>query len=125
MSFSADGTLYAWDIGASGNGDGFGLIKLATDGSGFTDVNPAIGTPGPEIQSIEFSPRGTLYGANDRLFTINLASGAWTPVGSETFDWDIRGIAYIPEPTTLLLTIVACASLPGRSRRTVRYKSAV
>ena len=117
MTFSSDSTLYGWDIGASGLGDGFGLVKLATDGSGFVDVNPAIGTPRGDIQSIEFAPNGILYGARDRLFTIDLGTGAWTPVGSQTFAWDIRGIAYIPEPASVTLLVIAASAAAITRRR--------
>ena len=112
MEFSRSGTLYGWDVGASGRGDGFGLVTLATDGSGYTDVNPVIGTPGAEIQSIAFGPDGTLYGASNRLFTINLSTGAWSPVDNETFDWDIRGIAYIPEPSSGIHLMFGLILLP-------------
>jgi hypothetical protein len=50
LTFSSDGTLYGWDIGASGNADGLGLVKLAIDGSGFTDVIRPSVHPAPRFR---------------------------------------------------------------------------
>jgi hypothetical protein len=113
LTFGPTGVLYAWNTGL--NNDGFGLITLAIDGSGYSDVNPLVGTSSAEIQSLEFAPDGTLYGARDRLFTIDPLTGASSSVGAD-HDWDIRGLAYVPEPHSSLLAFLAIGGFLRRRR---------
>lgn len=113
IAFDAAGTLFAWDTGASGHGDGLGLVTLAPDGSGYTDVNAAVGTPlDTDIQALCFGPDGTLYGSSERLFAIDPISGDWTPIG-DPYDWDIRGLTFatVPEPQSYFLIATAGAAL--------------
>jgi WD40 repeat protein len=121
LAFSPDGALYGWDVGPRGRSTGIGLVRLATDGTSFTDVNPLVGAPGSDIQALEFSPEGILFGGRSRLFTINPSTGVYTSVGDE-YRWDVRGLAYIPripEPSSWLLMIVACCRLQQIRRKRV------
>ncbi len=85
MTFATNGTLYGWSYVS-------GLVVLDPSTAIVTDVNPALGGS-TSIQTIAFAPDGTLYGAGDSLFTIDLVTGAPTPVGS-AFGVSVRGMEY-------------------------------
>ena len=105
LEFSSVGMLYGWDVD-------IGLVTINTTTGVASDVNPAIGGTAA-IQSIAFAPDGTLYGACNALFTIDVATGATTLVGSGGYS-DVRGIEYVaavPEPSTLALFVMGFAVL--------------
>lgn len=119
LSFASDGVLYAWDIGA-------GLLTIDPFTGNTTDVNAVEGGTGA-IQTLAFDEGGTLYGAGNALYTIDLASGAFVSVGSGDYS-DVRGIAFIegspdpgvptvPEPNTAVLIALGLAGLAGRRGR--------
>lgn len=112
LDVSANGTLYAWDIFD-------GLLTIDPTTGNATDVNPAIGGT-VDIQSITFSPDGSLFGARRNLFSIDLATGAYTQIGVGS-GMDIRGIEFIvPEPSSgaILLSLLAITILqPARKQR--------
>lgn len=87
--------FYAWDIRE-------GLLTIDPSTGNATDVNPNIGGTG-DIQSIVFSSDGQLFGARRNLYSINIATGAFTQIGTGA-DIDLRGIEYVvPEPSTAIL----------------------
>ena len=73
------------------------------------------GRPGSsDIQTLAFAPNGTLYGIHDALFTIDLATGQTTLVGSGGFD-EVRGFVWVPGPGGI--AIVGLLVLIGHRRR--------
>jgi hypothetical protein len=103
FDIAPNGDFFAWDINS-------GLLQIDAETGVATDVNPAIGGTG-DIQSIAFSPNGQLFGARQNLYSINTTTGAFTQIGSGN-GIDLRGIEYIiPEPTTLLLSVLSITSL--------------
>lgn len=111
LAFSPLDMLFAWDVGA-------GLLTIDPLTGVATDVNPAVGSTA-NIQTLAFAPDGTLYGASNDLFTIALATGATTLVGSGGYT-DVRGMEFlvnpIPEPQTYTLVALGLA-LIGFVRR--------
>jgi hypothetical protein len=97
LDFSPHGLLFAWDVHE-------GLLTVDPVTGAAADVNPAVGGTA-EIQSIVFSPDGRLFGASDRLFGIDPATGSFAPIGAGGGP-DIRGIEWIvPEPATSVLLL--------------------
>ena len=95
LDISPSGEFYAWDIF-----DGLLTVDPLTGAA--TDLNPTIGGTA-DIQSIVFAPDGTLFGANENLYEIDPATGAFTQIGSGS-GLDVRGIEFIvPEPSTFAL----------------------
>jgi hypothetical protein len=99
IDFSPAGVLYGWDVGK-------GLITINTTTGVATDVNPSVGAAA-DIQGIVFGPDGTLYGACNALYKIDVATGDTTLVGAGGYT-DIRGLEFGPKkvciaPVWLLL----------------------
>lgn len=119
LAFSPDGKLY-------------GLGKL--DGNLYL-VNPAnaattlVGNTGVAVGNptggLTFGFNGVLYATlDDKLYTLNLATGAATPVGSsdpldDTGFSSISGLSAVPEPSAVLLLGlgVTAVCVAGRRRR--------
>lgn len=95
MAFAADGTLYGWGV------ERFGLIRINPTTGAFTDVSSTAGA-GAFIQGLAFGSDGTLYGARTALWRINTATGVATSLAADPLG-DIRGIVFVPEPSSLLL----------------------
>lgn len=89
----AGGTLYAWETG-SGSGFGEGLMTVSTSTGAATDVNPAVGGSGSEVQTICASSGGQIYGARDGLYTVDSATGVTALIGSGGWAADVRGIEF-------------------------------
>ena len=94
LDSSPAGTLYGWDA------LGPGLVIIDPIELTVTDVNPDV-DGGPEIQSIAFSPDGTLFGGSTELYRIDVSSGVLTQIDNSSLA-DVRGLVYIPEPSTLI-----------------------
>lgn len=110
MAFSPGGVLYGWDDGA-GTGAGAGLVTIDTTTALATDVNPAVGGSALHVQTLEFTPDGTLYGARDALYTVDVQSGELTLVGSGGYS-NLRGLAFVvPEPSTAAMLGLGVFSL--------------
>jgi hypothetical protein len=119
IAFSPQGVLYGWDVGSYPVA-AIGLVTIDTITGLATDVDPLVDAP-YAVQSIEFAPDGTLYGACDALHRIDVASGATTLVGSGGY-LDIRGLAVVPEPSAFsLLLFGLCLSLLTYGGRQKRY----
>ena len=114
LTFASDGTLYGWDVGTTGS-NAKGLVVIDPLTGQAKDVNDSVGQPnGVDIQTLAFSPEGTLYGGRDVLYRIDPKTGQATLVGSGGYS-DIRGFDFepaaegsihgsaVPEPGTLLL----------------------
>lgn len=97
LAFSPSGELFAWDTG-----EGLLLIDKTTGVA--TDVNPLVGGD-CEIQTIDFLPDGTLLGARHALFSIDLATGECTGLGSGGYT-DVRGMIVLEpnDPVPVELT---------------------
>lgn len=80
------GRMYAWDVTA-------GLLSVNTITGEATDVNPNVGGDG-NVQGLSFDAAGTLFGGRDSLFTIDLATGVTTLVGSGGYS-DARGMDFL------------------------------
>jgi len=87
MEFSPGGELYAWSTS-------YGLMVIDRFTAVCTDVNPAVGGSS-DIQTLDFAPDGTLYGAYEQLYTIDTTTGVPTPVGGGSYA-SVRGIVYDP-----------------------------
>lgn len=110
IAFSPQGVLYGWDVGFYPVA-GIGLVTIDTITGLATDVDPLVEATPYAVQSIEFAPDGTLYGACDALYSIDVASGTTTLVGSGGY-LDIRGLAVVPEPSAFALLLFGlCLSL--------------
>ncbi len=108
LTSSLGGDLFAWDVE-------LGLVTidlltgLATDVNGLEDGTPF-------IQGISFIPDGTLLGARDELFQIDPVTGELTSVGADSYS-NIRGLAFIPEPSTWMLLLLGMGALSLVARR--------
>ncbi len=105
MTYSPDGVLWGWDLD-------LGLVTISASGAA-TDVNPLVGADA-DIQSIEFK-NGALYGANGNFFQIDTETGASTDMGWLGFI-SIRGLAYVPEPSSFALWLSGVVLAVGASR---------
>lgn len=76
LAFDANDTLYGWDVLSTG------LNTLDTTTGCATDVSTTVGTGAESIQCLSFAPDGTLYGGSMGLFTIDVSTGKWFPVGT-------------------------------------------
>ncbi|MBL9139300.1 MAG: WD40 repeat domain-containing protein [Verrucomicrobiales bacterium] len=115
LAFSPGGVLYGWSVSA-------GLVRIDPSTGQGVDVNPALGRTA-EIQALVFTPDGTLYGARDALFKVDTTTGATTEIGSGGFA-DIRGLAFIPEPSVLAVFVMGGMALALGGRRQVVGSSA-
>jgi len=119
LDFSPNGTLYGFDAGYASE-RGIGLVTIDPITGLATDVDPMVHGNPSEVQSIAFAPDGTLYGASENLYTVDVNSGALTLVGPiQGIQGDIRGMVWIPEPSTLtaLATLAAALLLAHLCRR--------
>jgi hypothetical protein len=92
MEFAPDGSLYAWSVT-----HGLVLIDAATGST--TDVNGAI-DGSSIVQTLAFAPDGTLFGAYEFLYRIDLMTGQTTQVGGPT-NASIRGFEFFDFTATL------------------------
>lgn len=119
LTFSPGGTLYGWSGGGLTGAIRPGLVILDPATGLASDVDPAVDDQDLNLQSITFGLDGsTLFGVtNNDLYTIDLASGAATLVGSGAYS-DIRGLAaVIPLPPAVWLFGSGVLALSGLSRR--------
>lgn len=91
LSFSADGTLFGWDVTQAG------LLALdtATGAGSPVSAQPDFGQN--DIQSIAFGPDGNLYGARFNLFAIDTSSSSLAQIGGDVLS-DLRGIEFLASP---------------------------
>jgi hypothetical protein len=80
--------LFGWDVNA-------GLVRIDPATGVTVDVNPSLGTQGAAIQFLTrvVDDGGTprLIGGNSALFSINVTTGAVTPIGTAGTLSDVRG----------------------------------
>jgi hypothetical protein len=118
LDFSPEGILYGFDVGG-GSGAGVGLVRIDPVTALASDVDPAVDGRAADVQTLAFAPDGTLYGAHENLFRVDLNTGALTLLGPiEGTYFGIRGMAWVPEPSTLAgLATLAAALLVHLCRR--------
>ncbi len=93
LATASDGMIYGFDIGTSGQG----LVTIDPSTGLAADVNPLIDDQESAIQSLAFSPDGTLFGmGQEAIFTVNTLDGTLTLVAP--FSIDIRGMEFFPIP---------------------------
>jgi hypothetical protein len=84
-------TFYGWDVG-DGSGNGAGLITIDPATGAGTDVNPAVGGSGTEVQALCFSSwHNLLYGGRDNLYVISPTTGELALIGSGDYS-GLRGL---------------------------------
>jgi len=111
LDFGPDGRLYGFDVG-DGSGTGVGLVRIDPVTALATDVDPAVDGRAVDVQTLAFAPDGTLYGAHENLFVVDLNTGGLTLVGPiESVPTGIRGMVWIPEPSTLTALATLAAAL--------------
>jgi hypothetical protein len=86
LATSPTGRLLSWDV------TGPGLVRIDPATGVATDVSPSQGTSGVAIQSLEFTPDGRLFGANDKQYLIDPDSGVPTFYSDPPYA-DARGLA--------------------------------
>jgi hypothetical protein len=101
----AGGALYGWETG-SGNGVGFGLLKIDPATGATVDVNPAVGGLAASEQFLAADSAGQLYTGRDQLYTVNAATGATTLIGGVGYA-DLRGADF---PGTCCTTTTYCTA---------------
>lgn len=79
-----NGVLYAWDLGA-----GLMTVDMATGLA--TDVNPAVGTTGTEVQWLCSHSDGRLLAGRNDLFSLDPLTGVATLVANIGAGVDLRG----------------------------------
>lgn len=118
QDFSPDGTLYAIFRAGSTSAQ---LATVNTQTGHATPIGSAAGVP---LQAMAFAPDGTLYAGSfttNNLYTINLATGAPTLVGSLGFNW-IMDMAWDPANSTMY-AIAASPTCGGSSLYSVNLGS--
>ena len=118
LAIGPDGTFYGTPTASR-----FGTYDTAT--GAFTEIVNPITRPGGggAYAALAFSPSGELYGLNSApgsppptyLAIINPATGGVTTVGGQLEVFALDAIAFIPEPTTLVLAL--SLALVGITRR--------
>ena len=86
LTFSPEGILYGWSAVN-------GLITIDPFTAECSDVNTEL-DGSSIIQTLAFGPDGTLYGAYDKLYKIDLQTGALTLVGGGSWS-DVRGMEFV------------------------------
>jgi hypothetical protein len=88
LTFSSAGTLYGWS-------NVVGLVTIDPATAAVTDVNPSVGSA-DNIQTLAFSSGGVLYaGGQTNLYTVDVATGVLTLVGSLAPVTDLRGMEFL------------------------------
>jgi hypothetical protein len=121
LEFSPTGVLYGYAVGY-GSGIGAGLITIDPMSGIAHDVNPNVSGNADDIQTLAFGSDGKLYGAREKLFTLNVSTGVQSLVGG-IGNYDIRGIGCIvPEPSTLIMLGMGAFSLQAYVWRRRKYR---
>ena len=109
LDFSLDQDLFGWSVA-------LGLVHIDSQTGQVDDVNSEI--VGPIMQSLAFGPNGRLFGvgqptgdAPEYVYDINPITGAATILSTIDSAPSIRGIAFIPEPSTGLLLLLGLSFL--------------
>ena len=117
LAFDAAGTLYAIDTSL----DELLTVDKATGNPlSYTSLNVDLGA----VAGMDLDPAtGILYvadgesGGTDKLYAVDTTTGELTEVGSLGIDDGLAGLAFVPEPATLILTGVAALALVRRRRQ--------
>jgi hypothetical protein len=104
LDFSLDQDLFGWSFD-------LGLVRIDSQTGQVDDINSEI--VGPIMQSLAFDPNGRLFGvsqptgdAPEHVYDVNPITGAATIISTIDSAPSIRGIAFIPEPSTGLLLLL-------------------
>jgi hypothetical protein len=118
LAFSAGGALYALN---TGNEQLHTINKSTAATISTVNLSVALGTSA----GMAFDPAtGTLYVADgagagtDNLYTLNTTTGLMTLVGSTGLSNGLAGLAFVPEPSSLLLAAFASFAILLGQRRT-------
>lgn len=122
LEFSPSGILYGWDFAS-------GLVSVDPSSAVVTAIDPTVAGDG--MQSLAFDEDGSLYGivhggshgrpTGLEIYMIDVTTGV--PTLSASTGWGgtvLRGIAFIPEPSTATLLCFGIAFLSLTRRLTSR-----
>jgi hypothetical protein len=88
LTFSTGGVLYGWSTS-------HGLVTVNANTALCFDVN-GISDGSTDIQSLAMSASGALYGVRDRLYAIDLVTGAFS--AGPSYGLDVRGAEFYLKP---------------------------
>ena len=118
MAFDMSGLLYALDPGADDGDALLTLDKYSGDTLSTVPVSVDLG-----LAAMEFLPCGRAivsgysWDAPNMLYTLDVSTGLLTEIGPTGVDPGLIGLAWIPEPASLLLLGVGALFLPRRNPR--------
>jgi hypothetical protein len=118
LAIDLDGTAYAMTIRVNTVSPlAGGLAVLNVDASSLTDCFPNDDYDYTGYQTLAFNSAGKLFAGRERLASIDLHTGQYTPIGTRT-NFDIRGMEFIvPEPRSALVASPLVALLVARRRK--------
>ncbi len=112
LAFGPGQTLYGYD--KNGTGDDY-LVTLDRTTGLATRVGQTGTTDAGNVGGLTYDPTTALLYLTDgsRLYTVNTITGAATPIGAHGVG-GMSGLAYVPEPTTLMLLVVVAGLIRRR-----------
>jgi hypothetical protein len=135
MATSSSGEIYAWCSGfASGSGIFSELFKIDPDAGTAQEIGGYTGlSVSTSFNAMAFSPDGRLFGfteinaksplTTNSIYELNLVTGMPTFLAQRSILADVRGAAFVPEPSTFLLLGIGAISLLAYAWRWRKHRT--